>query len=170
MLIGIEVFLRLLEYQAGIIFLTTNRVVNIDEAFHSRIHIIIPYSELDGAKRAAIWKDLAGACLLTDEEVSALGKLPVDGRTIKNVLRLASLFTKTRGDDADMCFSDIIAVLPLAIGDSMSGFLSEEVSRTEEERMRRKELSAAMSRLMLEFSSGIRLQELATGPGLSQSS
>lgn len=151
-------FLRLLEYQAGIIFLTTNRVVNIDEAFHSRIHIDIPYSKLDNAKRAAIWKDLARekcSSLLADGEASALGNLPVDGRTIKNVLRLASLLTKSRGDEADMCFSDIIAVLPLALRDTESDLLSEQRSQSEEERIKREELSAAMSHLMSEFSSGI---------------
>ncbi|KAK4102048.1 P-loop containing nucleoside triphosphate hydrolase protein [Parathielavia hyrcaniae] len=118
---GREVFLRLLEYQAGIIFLTTNRVLDIDDAFHSRIHITIPYDELDDAQRTSIWRDLAHekcACTLTDVEASGLGALPVDGRTIKKVLRLATLFAKTRDDEADMCINDIVEVLPLAIRDS----------------------------------------------------
>jgi hypothetical protein len=35
----VSVFLRVLEYYSGILFLTTNRVGTIDEAFKSRIHI-----------------------------------------------------------------------------------------------------------------------------------
>jgi hypothetical protein len=41
------VFLRVLEYYAGILFLTTNRVGDFDEAFASRIHISLHYPPLD---------------------------------------------------------------------------------------------------------------------------
>jgi hypothetical protein len=95
-------------------------MVDIDDAFHSRIHITIPYSELDDAQRTSIWKNMAHekcGYTPTDAEALALGALPIDGRTIKNVLRLATLFAKTRADKADMCFDDILAVLPLAIRD-----------------------------------------------------
>lgn len=40
------VFLRVLEYYAGILFLTTNRVGDFDEAFASRIHISLYYPQL----------------------------------------------------------------------------------------------------------------------------
>lgn len=40
-------FLRVLEYCNGILFLTTNRVGTIDEAFKSRIHISLYYPPLD---------------------------------------------------------------------------------------------------------------------------
>ena len=42
-----SVFLRSLEYYAGILFLTTNRVGGIDPAFKSRIHMSLLYSSLD---------------------------------------------------------------------------------------------------------------------------
>ncbi|KFA55622.1 hypothetical protein S40293_10012 [Stachybotrys chartarum IBT 40293] len=42
----VAVFLRVLEYYAGILFLTTNRVGDFDEAFSSRIHISLYYPEL----------------------------------------------------------------------------------------------------------------------------
>lgn len=35
----VSVFLRMLEYYKGILFLTTNRIGTFDEAFKSRIHI-----------------------------------------------------------------------------------------------------------------------------------
>lgn len=40
-------FLRVLEYYAGILFLTTNRIGDFDEAFSSRIHISLHYPALD---------------------------------------------------------------------------------------------------------------------------
>lgn len=41
------VFLRTLEYYAGILFLTTNRVALFDDAFKSRIHMSLYYPALD---------------------------------------------------------------------------------------------------------------------------
>ena len=49
------VFLRLLEYYEGILFLTTNRVGTFDEAFKSRIHISLYYPPLDWAQTRRIW-------------------------------------------------------------------------------------------------------------------
>ncbi|OTA08395.1 hypothetical protein A9Z42_0000760 [Trichoderma parareesei] len=43
----VAVFLRVLEYYAGILFLTTNRIGDFDEAFTSRIHISLYYPPLD---------------------------------------------------------------------------------------------------------------------------
>ncbi|KAJ5771684.1 P-loop containing nucleoside triphosphate hydrolase protein [Penicillium odoratum] len=42
----VSVFLRVLEYYAGIFFLTTNRIGDFDEAFSSRIHISLHYPQL----------------------------------------------------------------------------------------------------------------------------
>lgn len=42
-----QVFLRVLEYYNGILFLTTNRVGTIDEAFKSRIHVSLYYPPLN---------------------------------------------------------------------------------------------------------------------------
>ncbi|GAP92385.1 putative cell division cycle ATPase [Rosellinia necatrix] len=43
----VSVFLRVLEYYNGLLFLTTNRVGTIDEAFKSRIHMSLYYPPLD---------------------------------------------------------------------------------------------------------------------------
>jgi len=42
-----QVFLRVLEYYSGILFLTTNRVGTLDEAFKSRIHLSLYYPSLN---------------------------------------------------------------------------------------------------------------------------
>ena len=51
-----SVFLRLLEYYQGVMFLTTNRVASFDPAFESRIHLTINYPELSSDSRLHIWK------------------------------------------------------------------------------------------------------------------
>jgi AAA+ superfamily predicted ATPase len=43
----VSVFLRSLEYYAGVLFLTTNRVGGIDPAFKSRIHLSLYYPNFD---------------------------------------------------------------------------------------------------------------------------
>jgi len=51
----VSIFLRQLEYFQGIMFLTTNRVETFDEAFQSRIHIALKYSDLDRKAKRIIW-------------------------------------------------------------------------------------------------------------------
>lgn len=51
----VSVFLRVLEYYEGIMFLTTNRVQTFDPAFQSRIHISIDYPELSIESRKTVW-------------------------------------------------------------------------------------------------------------------
>ncbi|KAI0401474.1 hypothetical protein F4802DRAFT_580379 [Xylaria palmicola] len=52
----VAVFLRVLEYYAGILFLTTNRVGDFDEAFASRIHISLYYPELGSKETLEVFK------------------------------------------------------------------------------------------------------------------
>ncbi|KAI0857717.1 hypothetical protein F4860DRAFT_527686 [Xylaria cubensis] len=52
----VAVFLRVLEYYTGILFLTTNRIGDFDEAFASRIHMSLYYPELDEAKTKKVFK------------------------------------------------------------------------------------------------------------------
>ncbi|RAH76601.1 hypothetical protein BO86DRAFT_349097 [Aspergillus japonicus CBS 114.51] len=52
----VSVFLRVLEYYSGILFLTTNRVGSIDEAFKSRIHMSLYYEPLKRNQTLAIFQ------------------------------------------------------------------------------------------------------------------
>ena len=49
-------FLRVLEYYAGVLFLTTNRVGDFDEAFTSRIHVSLYYPALNHEKTVEVFK------------------------------------------------------------------------------------------------------------------
>ncbi|KAH8879647.1 P-loop containing nucleoside triphosphate hydrolase protein [Thozetella sp. PMI_491] len=101
----VNIFLRTLEYYEGILFLTTNRVKNMDEAFHSRIHISLEYPALDRPARKQIWQ---GALArrngdddmgheLTEAHVDRLSKLNINGRAIKNVLKTGNLLAAHQG-------------------------------------------------------------------------
>lgn len=51
----VSVFLRVLEYYSGILFLTTNRVGAFDQAFRSRIHMSLFYPKIDEDVTIQIW-------------------------------------------------------------------------------------------------------------------
>ncbi|KAF2678848.1 P-loop containing nucleoside triphosphate hydrolase protein [Lentithecium fluviatile CBS 122367] len=51
----VSVFLRILEYYSGILFLTTNRVGAFDDAFRSRIHLTLYYPKLDEEQSYQVW-------------------------------------------------------------------------------------------------------------------
>ncbi|KAF2232372.1 P-loop containing nucleoside triphosphate hydrolase protein, partial [Viridothelium virens] len=51
----VSIFLRILEYYPGILFLTTNRVGEFDEAFRSRIHLPLYYPNLSRAATLDMW-------------------------------------------------------------------------------------------------------------------
>lgn len=53
---SISVFLRILEFYTGVLFLTTNRTGVLDEAFMSRIHTQLYYPPLDEVQSSKIWE------------------------------------------------------------------------------------------------------------------
>ncbi len=99
----VGVFLRLLEYHNGVLFLTTNRVTDIDEAFYSRISVALHYRS-DG-KAEKIWTNLLGAAGLDPKWAARMSKFDVNGRQIKNAIRMAQ--TLARSKDRKVAVSDL---------------------------------------------------------------
>jgi len=89
-------FLRLLEYYNGILILTTNRVKDIDKAFYSRISFARKYHDHSKAVRAQIIENLLEIyeIKLTKREIREVSKVGVNGRQLKNSLRLAKYLAK----------------------------------------------------------------------------
>merc|ERR1711998_70954 len=87
----VGIFLRLLEYHSGILFLTTNRVDVFDTAVYSRISVALEYNALSAEARGAVWHSLLDAAGITDHtiDIAALADVPANGRQIKNAVRLA---------------------------------------------------------------------------------
>ena len=93
----VSVFLRLLEYHQGVMFLTTNRVADFDPAFHSRISIAMHYSSLDQTARRQVWQNLLQAAQVENIDYDLLSGYPLNGRQIKNTIRLAQGLARQEG-------------------------------------------------------------------------
>lgn len=97
----VAVFLRQLEYFAGLLFVTTNRVRTFDEAFQSRIHVSLRYRDLDVDARRRVWRSflekVGGAqMILSGNEEDELVGYELNGRQIKNAVRTAGALAASR--------------------------------------------------------------------------
>ncbi|MBW0488966.1 hypothetical protein O181_028681 [Austropuccinia psidii MF-1] len=106
----VSVFLKLLDYHKGILFLTTNRLETVDPAFASRFSIALKFPPMDIATREEIWSNFfrrsgimmvssydvkqvkekdAASGIITLPELEYLSKIPFNGRMIRNLVRTA---------------------------------------------------------------------------------
>ncbi len=94
-------FLRTLEYFSGLLFMTTNRVGDIDDAILSRCIAVIDYQPPGPDDARRLWRTLAaqlGADLPDALVESLLADYPgASGRDIKELLKLTSKFCRHRG-------------------------------------------------------------------------
>ena len=86
----ISVFLRMLEYYQGVLFLTTNRIEEFDPAFFSRISMSISYPELTVDDRFKVWSNLLKIAdiSLSEDDIRRLSKNNINGREIKNAIKI----------------------------------------------------------------------------------
>jgi hypothetical protein len=92
----VGVFLRVLEYFNGLLFLTTNRVDDIDEAIVSRCIALIKYNHPEVEARRRIWRVMTDQFQLAvdDELLFQLAEIfpAASGRDIKGLTKLVSKF------------------------------------------------------------------------------
>ncbi|KAK4210669.1 P-loop containing nucleoside triphosphate hydrolase protein [Rhypophila decipiens] len=102
----VSVFLRVLEYYSGILFLTTNRVNTFDDAFKSRIHIPIRYTDLSFESRRKIWKNFCkmvpGGVDISEKGYDILAEHDLNGRQIKNAIKAAESLSVYDGVKLDL--------------------------------------------------------------------
>eukprot|EP01097_Dermamoeba_algensis_P001963 TRINITY_DN1776_c0_g2_i1.p1 TRINITY_DN1776_c0_g2~~TRINITY_DN1776_c0_g2_i1.p1 ORF type:complete len:214 (-),score=36.03 TRINITY_DN1776_c0_g2_i1:32-631(-) len=117
----VAIFLRMLEYHQGILFLTTNRVDSFDEAFHSRISVCLRYDELDQQARGLVRQTFLSVANISynsltnnnssnknnknnksgvwfegsEVNLENLSSYKLNGRQIRNVIRLATSLAKS---------------------------------------------------------------------------
>lgn len=110
------VFLRILEYYEGILFLTTNRVHSFDEAFKSRIHLAIKYPKLGPSSRRKLWHTFlsqtsrqSAELLAADGTLDEVAEEELNGRQIKNIVRTA--YTLALSDKAPIRREHIVAAV-----------------------------------------------------------
>lgn len=96
----VGVFLRVLEYFNGLLFLTTNRIDDIDEAIISRCIAMVRYQHPDAEERSRIWQVMAQQFGLP-LEAELLDQLAerfasASGRDIKGLAKLVAKFCSFR--------------------------------------------------------------------------
>ncbi|MBX9850103.1 MAG: ATP-binding protein, partial [Rhodocyclaceae bacterium] len=93
-------FLRTLEYFSGLLFMTTNRTDDIDDAIMSRCIAIIKYEMPSREDAVRLWKTLSYQfeVELTDEMIETLvDRFPnTSGRDIKELLKLTAKFCRSK--------------------------------------------------------------------------
>ncbi|KAK3282118.1 hypothetical protein CYMTET_10129 [Cymbomonas tetramitiformis] len=93
----VTVFLRLLEYHQGVLFLTSNRVETFDPAFHSRISVTLKYDDLDESARRKIWSmHLDSANSVGRVDIDRMATFSLNGRQIKNIINISQAWAKQR--------------------------------------------------------------------------
>jgi len=105
----VAVFLRLIEYYSGTMFLTSNRANEFDEAFKSRITFAIHYTKPVSKVKFKIWKNLLDNVShnITDDDIETLSEYNINGRQIKNIITTASFMS----DDGSVMYDDVYTVL-----------------------------------------------------------
>ena len=100
----VGVFLRVLEYFNGLLFLTTNRIDDIDEAIVSRCIALIRYHPPDAAGRRRIWQ-VMGEQFGLDLDEAMPGRLAAlfpaaTGRDIKGLAKLVAKYCQHKQEKA----------------------------------------------------------------------
>ncbi|RDW83713.1 ATP-binding protein [Aspergillus mulundensis] len=107
----VSIFLRLLEYFQGILFLTTNRVETFDDAFQSRIHVALRYGDLTTKAKRSVWKmflqkvqavEGVQSSSFTEKDFDMLCRHNLNGRQIKNSVRTAQALAVNEGNPLSM--------------------------------------------------------------------
>ncbi|ORY01802.1 P-loop containing nucleoside triphosphate hydrolase protein [Clohesyomyces aquaticus] len=109
----VSIFLRLLEYYQGTLFMTTNRVDNIDPAFQSRIHVHMEYKDLTTTSRKSVWRSFLDKLPsnFSDDEVEEIASVNLNGRQIKNVVKTAQLLALDEQQVLSKEYIDIVMAL-----------------------------------------------------------
>lgn len=115
----VSVFLRLLEYYEGVLFLTTNRVEEFDPAFYSRISMPILYPALTKDVRRQVWENLLTAAnveLGGDMTLEALSGYNLNGREIRSCIYLAQCTAQfNEGDPLKLSSTELLTPIQLKL-------------------------------------------------------
>jgi len=111
----VGIFLRLLEYHRGILFLTTNRVECFDDAFQSRISLSLTYKPLNKVARVKIWNTFLTRAGAQDISAEEFAMWEMNGREIRGLVRLATALM-VAGKDERLSTDHINRVLQIQQG------------------------------------------------------
>jgi AAA+ superfamily predicted ATPase len=116
----VSVFLRVIECYDGILVLKSNRIGTFDEAFKSRVHLIVHYPTLQKDEHRRIWSNFITGLQhprvkvhITElqERIEDLSEYTLNGREIRNTIQTAALLAQFRKQR--LCYEhlkDVIAI------------------------------------------------------------
>ncbi|KUL88915.1 hypothetical protein ZTR_03489 [Talaromyces verruculosus] len=118
-------FLRRMEYFKGLLFLTTNRVGQIDDAFISRVHVAIGYDKLNSETRKRIWngffqklaRERAGKIQIAPDAkkwvlaTTGESQAQLNGRDIRNALQTAITLAEFESEEDPDFSSEMVIVV-----------------------------------------------------------
>lgn len=116
----VAAFLRILEYQSAILFMTTNMAHSVDDAIASRCIARVDYQAPTREQQAEIWKVLAASndIVIPNIILEKIGRNHpnLTGRDIKQLLKLSSMVTTKRGGKLTVEVIDFVAKFQPTIG------------------------------------------------------
>ncbi|KAJ5489169.1 hypothetical protein N7539_004059 [Penicillium diatomitis] len=112
----VTIFLRKLEYYQGVLFLTSNRGIQFDDAILSRIHLIVEYEDLSKEFRRGLWstflaraRTMQGPALVEEHDLRRLESLALNGREIKNIAAIAHALAEADVDQVNYKYLELAA-------------------------------------------------------------
>ncbi|RAK94951.1 P-loop containing nucleoside triphosphate hydrolase protein [Aspergillus ibericus CBS 121593] len=112
----VTVFLRKLEYYQGILFLTSNRGIQFDDAILSRIHLAIEYEDLTREFRRDLWstflskaRTMQGPAVVEERDLRRLESLALNGREIKNIAAIAHALAEADANQVSYRYLELAA-------------------------------------------------------------
>ena len=145
----VGIFLRLLEYHQGVLFLTTNRIKCLDEAFSSRISIAIHYYELDQSARHQVWCNFLSMAIGDDEmrkmDIDKLSDYTLNGRQIRSCVRLGQALARTQ--NTSMSMEHLITTINISVNFKNQ---FDEIKRSSRAKSSRKKISSAANPIVIE--------------------
>ncbi|GAM34113.1 hypothetical protein TCE0_015r01483 [Talaromyces pinophilus] len=121
----VSAFLRRMEYFKGLLFLTTNRVGQIDDAFISRVHVAIGYDKINADTRKKIWngffqklaRERAGKIQIAPDAkkwvlaTTGESQAQLNGRDIRNALQTAITLAEFESEEDPDFSSEMVIVV-----------------------------------------------------------
>jgi AAA+ superfamily predicted ATPase len=112
------VFLRILEYYKGILFLTTNQIDHFEPAIYSRISLFLKYEEFNYDQRRQLWSHFmkrVGIESATSTFWKEVLPIQLNGRFIRNIVSNAEILCESQEKQLNEDhILDALRLMPLA--------------------------------------------------------
>lgn len=109
----VGVFLRVLEYYRGVLFMTTNRGTMVDDAIISRLTARFMYETPSANDQIRLWKILSeqNGIDISDHEIDLIvAKNSLSSRDIKNLLKMAFVSEAKKGGKVRLTYESVARV------------------------------------------------------------